>query len=167
MMPFSSKKNSPFNLVPLCFVLCISYFLTSCDSNRVFEENKEIKDYVWKADERIVFDITITDTVSPNNLYVNIRNADDYRYSNIYVFITTTFPNGKFSKDTLECILADDKGHWLGNGLGDIWDNQIPFKKNVRFPEKGKYTIALEQAMRMNELPQIMDVGVRIEKQSH
>jgi len=149
------------------FLLLIFYFsLTSCDSNRVFEENKEITDNTWSVSEKISFETTITDTISPHNFYINVRNADDYPYSNLYLFITTQFPNGKSSRDTLECILADDRGHWLGDGLGDLWDNRIPFKKNVRFPALGKYTFTLEQAMRIDQLPQISDVGIRIEKQS-
>ena len=68
------------------------------------------------------------------------------------------------SNDTLECILADEKGKWLGTGIGDIYDNQIPFKKNVLFPKKGKYKFEIEQGMRTDIVPLIMDIGLRIEK---
>jgi len=80
------------------------------------------------------------------------------------LFIKTVFPNGKFSNDTLECVLADEKGKWLGTGLGDIYDNQIPFKRNVRFPMAGTYRFEIEQGMRTETVPLIMDVGLRIEK---
>ena len=165
-MIFSNLKRVISKQYTLYLVLCTSYFFTSCDPNRVFEENKDIPKYIWISGDKKEFSIPISDTVSPHNIFINVRNSDDYKFSNIYLFITTTFPDGKISKDTLECILADDRGHWLGDGLGDIWDNQIPFKKNVRFPSKGNYTIALEQAMRPDEIREIMDVGVRVEKQS-
>lgn len=141
--------------------------LSSCDPDRVFEKNKELPDYIWNANEKVSFDVNISDTLSLHNFYVNVRNADNYPFSNLYLFITTRFPDGKIARDTLECTLANDRGQWLGDGMGDIWDNQIPYKKNVRFPLRGTYTISLEQAMRVNQLPQIMDVGIRIEKQSH
>ena len=153
------KSSSPF------FLLFIFYFLSSCDSARVYEKNQEISDGVWNKDEKISFEVEIADTITPHNFYVNVRNADGYPYSNIYIFITTIFPDHKFSRDTLECILSDETGKWLGNGLGDIFDNQIFFKKGVRFPGRGKYTFVMEQAMRADELPLIMDVGLRIEKQ--
>ncbi len=139
-------------------------FLSSCDKNRVFEENKEISNYVWDVKDVKTFDVLISDTVTPNNFYINVRQADSYAYSNLYLFIKTTFPNGKFSHDTLECILANVEGRWLGKGLGDIWDNQIPFKKAKKFPIKGKYSFQIEQGMRLSKLSQIMDVGIRIEK---
>jgi gliding motility-associated lipoprotein GldH len=68
------------------------------------------------------------------------------------------------SNDTLDCILADEKGKWLGSGIGDIYDNQIPFKRNVRFPLPGTYSFEIQQGTRKDDIPLIMDVGLRIEK---
>jgi gliding motility-associated lipoprotein GldH len=93
-----------------------------------------------------------------------VRNAGGYQFSNLFIFFTTTIPSGKMERDTIEITLADETGKWLGDGLGDIWDNRQLFKSNFRFPEKGTYTFTLEQAMRVNPLPQIMDVGIRIER---
>jgi gliding motility-associated lipoprotein GldH len=139
--------------------------LTSCDSKRVYEKNVDIPEYIWDKDKPIYFDVPITDTVSFHNVYINIRNASGYGFSNIYLFLDTKYPNNTISRDTIECILADPSGKWLGNGSGDIWDNQILFKKNVRFKQLGTYKFRYEQAMRMPKLPMIMDVGLRIEKQ--
>ena len=55
-------------------------------------------------------------------------------------------------------------GRWLGDGLGDIFDNRILFKEGVKFPQAGEYRFELFQAMRINPLPGIMDAGIRIEK---
>jgi gliding motility-associated lipoprotein GldH len=38
------------------------------------------------------------------------------------------------------------------------------FKKNVRFPLAGKYHMDVEQAMRMEQLPGILNAGIRIER---
>ena len=162
-------------------VLCKSYnFLTvgivlffcmGCDSNRVFEENRKIENGVWNVLDTISFQVEVTDSNNPQNIYINVRNSGMYAYSNLFMFITTTFPNGKTSKDTVECILADSK-HWLGSGLGDIWDNQILYRSKVRFPLLGRYTFTYEQAQRsgkkafIEDLPGILDVGIRIEKQN-
>lgn len=149
----------------LAYLVIISVFaLSACDSSRVYEKNKGIPGEVWKIEDTVSFETEIADTATPHNLYVNVRNADGYPYNNIYLLVYTTFPNGKIARDTLECILADETGKWLGDGLGDIFDNKILFKKNVRFAQAGKYTFSLQHAMRLNELPLIMDVGIRIEK---
>ena len=145
-------------------VLLILVFLSSCDRSRVFEENRKIENSVWLASKPVTFNFEVTDTVSRNNFYINLRNGDDYPYMNIFVFITTRFPNGKTSVDTLECFLADQRGKWLGSGLGDIYDNRILFKENKAFPIPGKYEVEIAQAMRQEELPSIYDVGFRVAK---
>lgn len=146
----------------LASVLVVLY--TACDSQRVFEKNTELPDYVWDKNNILKFNVDIQDTISPHNLYINVRNSSSYQYNNLFLFVTTRSPKGAVVKDTVELTLADAKGQWLGKGLGDIWDNQIPYKTNVRFPFKGTYTFELEQAMRNAKLPFIMDAGIRIEK---
>ncbi len=138
--------------------------MTACDANRVYEKNITIPDNIWNKDNVLTFDVDINDTISTHNIYVNIRNASHYQYSNLYLFINTTAPSGASIRDTFECILADESGKWLGSGLGDLWDNQIPFKGNVRFPLSGVYRFDMVQAMRGEKLPFIMDAGLRIEK---
>ena len=144
-------------------MMCVLFF-TSCDSARIFEQNQEIPESGWAQSNVVKFDVDIKDPSTPANFYINVRNADGYPYGNVFLFIKTVFPNGKASKDTLECVLADDKGKWLGTGAGDLYDNQIPFKRNVRFPMAGIYHFEIEQGMRPESIPLIMDVGLRIEK---
>ena len=139
-------------------------FLTGCDPNSVFEKNIKLPDNRWEQKNIVELQVEITDTITPHNLYINVRNAGGYQFSNLFIFFTTQTPSGKMERDTVELTLADETGKWLGEGLGDIWDNRLPFKHNFRFPENGTYTFKLEQGMRFDPLPQIMDIGIRIEK---
>lgn len=147
----------------LAIILCLLVF-TSCDSNRIYEQNETIPESGWNTDDVKKFEVEIKDPATPVNFYINVRHADGYPYSNLFLFIKTNLPGGKASVDTLECMLADEKGKWLGSGVGDIYDNQIPFKRNVRFPQAGKYVFEIQQGMRTDGVPLIMDVGLRIEK---
>ncbi len=152
------------NVFLSCFLFLVSCFFTSCDSKRIYDKNVEITGNTWNAADKLKFEVEITDTVSGNNVLINVRHGGLYPYSNLFLFINTTFPNGKTTRDTLECPLADERGKWYGDGLGDLWDAQILFKRNVRFSQSGTYTFEFEQAMRVEQLPGIMDVGLRIEK---
>ena len=147
----------------MLFLISLMVF-SACDDNRVFEENVGIPDNVWNQSFVPKFEIDIQDTMSYHNFYINVRNADGYPFRNLFMFITSTTPNQAPIRDTFECILADEQGRWLGDGLGDIFDNQILVKKGVRFPKAGTYTFEIEQGMRMEDLPLIMDVGIRVEK---
>jgi gliding motility-associated lipoprotein GldH len=149
-----------FLLIYCAFLLLFS----SCDPKRVYDKSKKIANAEWKIGEQLKFDVQIDDTLSYHNFYINVRNSGDYSYSNLYFFINTVFPDHKISRDTVQCILADENGTWLGKGLGDLKDNQILFKKGVRFPKAGLYSFELEQGMYDTTLVGISDIGIRIEK---
>jgi len=147
------------------WVLTILFFiLVSCDSRRVFEENIAIENGKWNANKKMCFEVPILDTSSAYNVYINIRNEMDYPYSNLYLFLKTKFPDGRIAMDTLECLLADLDGRWLGSGIGSVKFNQFLLQKGVYFREKGRYRFEVEQAMRVGELKGIKDIGLRIEK---
>jgi gliding motility-associated lipoprotein GldH len=110
--------------------------------------------------------VEVTDTMKGYDFYIDLRNEGTYPYANIYMFVNTTFPSGKSARDTVECILADHSGRWLGSGLGDVLDNHILFKENIRFPNKGTYRFEFEQGMRTASLPSILDLGISIETHS-
>lgn len=138
--------------------------LTACNPSALFDEYQEIPDAAWPADKPLVFTVQIPDTVTGHNVYINLRNASHYPFSNIFLFLNTRFPDGQIDRDTLEIMLASPEGQWLGDGLGDIWDNRILFKQNVSFPQKGEYRFEISQGMRLDPLPGIMDAGIRIER---
>ncbi len=151
-----------FVLLMALGLLGISF--VSCNKNVVYSKYETLPEEGWRADHKLSYDIDITDANALNNVFLTVRHADSYPYSNLFVFLTTLYPDGKTTLDTLECVLANPKGEWLGDGAGDIWDLKKVLKKNVRFSQVGKYKFTFEQGMRANPLPLIMDFGMVIEK---
>ncbi len=159
-----------------CFLKSILFFgilfgIISCNKNIVFTKYERIDENTgWAKNQLLKFDFDSKDTNQLHDVYINVRNAESYPFRNLFMFLHTTYPNGTKVTDTIECILADDRGKWLGSGMGDLYDNSILFKKNARFKQLGKYNFAFEQAMRygdknsLDPLPLIMDVGITIEK---
>jgi len=142
----------------------LALWLTACNKNKVFESNVTIPNMSWSMKEAVKFDFEIKSTQTAYNLFVNVRNTESYPYKNLWLFIRTKTPSGKVEVDSLDCKLADDTGKWLGDGAGEIWDNQIKFKQRVGFPETGKYTVEIQHGMRSEPLPAIMEVGLMVEK---
>lgn len=154
----------------LIYVIIFIGFI-SCNKNVVFSEYKSIpEDKGWAVNNKIALEAELMDTISKHDVYINIRHADLYPYRNLFLYLHTKYPSGVLKTDTLECLLADEKGNWLGSGAGELWDHSIPFKRNTRFPMSGKYTFTFEQAMRYGDqpaidpLPFILDIGLTIEK---
>ena len=136
--------------------------LTACARDAFYEENQNIPSGSWKQHDTLYYNIQVTDTMHYFDFYLNVRNRTDYRYRNLYLFVTTRFPGGGKSLDTVQCLLAAPDGKWYGKGMGSIKDCRILFKQGVRFPHGGTYLIGIEQAMREKELRGISDVGIRI-----
>jgi len=130
----------------------------------MFQETREVPNRIWEVGNTFRFDVEVVDTMKGYDFYIDLRNGSAYPYANIFMFVNTTFPSGNSARDTVECFLADKSGRWLGSGLGDILDNHILFKENVRFPNAGTYSFEFEQGMRTENLPEILDVGISIEK---
>lgn len=142
----------------------VAIALISCDRNGVYEENITTSKSIWATSDIAKFVAPINDTLSYHNIYLNIRNTTDYPNSNLFLFVAITSPVGVTQLDTVECFLADDQGKWLGKGFGFIRDNQIPFKRHVRFPQKGEYKFEILQAMRTDSLIGVASVGIRVER---
>ena len=138
--------------------------ITSCNKNIVYSKYKTFDNNEWHARDKAEFEFEITDTQTLNNISLMVRHADSYPFSNLIVFVTSKYPDGHVTKDTMEIVLATHKGEWQGSGAGDIFDFKVPVKKNVRFPLAGKYQFIFEHGMRADPLPMVMDFGLEIEK---
>lgn len=154
-------KNLFFLLLLSAVVLATA---TSCDKKRVFDSYSEIGPEGWPGDSVKIFPFTIADTVRLHRLYINLRNRTSYNYSNIWLFIEVQSPGSKILSDTVQFILADSAGKWLGKGFAGIIDNRLPYLNNFYFPQPGEYRISIRHGMRQEVLKGISDIGIRIEK---
>lgn len=155
--------------IVLLFVLVVG--LTSCEKNRVFDAYKSIPDGTWHKDSIMKFSVSSNDTLSKNNIYINLRNNKDYDFSNLFLIVGIEFPNHYQIIDTLEYEMTSLEGRYLGNGMTDVKENKLEYKTNVTFPVSGIYQFRIQHAMRKTKsiegleyLNGITDVGLQIEK---
>lgn len=150
---------------------CIVFLsLASCDSKRVYDEYQTVPK-VWNKNEVISFTVKAPDSTKPYNLFVNLRNTSDYKYSNLFLIVEMNFPYGKTLRDTLEYKMTAPDGTFLGTGFGSVKENKLWYKEGVVFNEGGEYTVNIQHVMResgkvdgVENLEGITDVGFRIEK---
>jgi len=144
-----------------CVIIIIIF---SCNNGGFFGEYKTIPHAMWHRDSLVVFQIPVSDTLQNHNLYIDVRNDIDYKYSNLWLFIEIIQPGDtKAVIDTFEVTLADPTGKWLGHGFGGVKTNEILFKPNVYFPVSGNYEIQIKQGMRGKQLEGITEIGFRVE----
>jgi gliding motility-associated lipoprotein GldH len=144
--------------------ITIVMFSYGCNSGVSFADSVSIPSEEWTLENVPHFEADISDTISLQNIFFTLRTGSSYPFKNIYLFVTTTSPAGKIISDTLQYIIADDKGRWYGKGFGDIHELKLPFKQGVYFPVKGTYSFKIRHGMRTETLKGVYDIGLRIEK---
>ena len=75
------------------------------------------------------------------------------------VVVSETFPLREAARAGL--VVRVDSAYRF---LHDRIQAKVLYKLHNRFPAAGRYSMRLEQAMRMEPLPAVMDVGVSVER---
>jgi len=136
--------------------------------SNIYEKNIGLPACKWKEKFEPSFVFDITDTISSYTIFLTMRHTDAYPYSNIWLNVKTTKPGEKnYSTAKIEIPLAEADGKWIGYGMNEIWEHKAPLTPGggpVHFSAKGEYKISLQQIMRTNPLPEVMSVGIRLEK---
>jgi gliding motility-associated lipoprotein GldH len=163
------RRTSRLPLVAVIFC----FLITSCDSKSVFDVYKSVPNQ-WHKDSVVSFNFKAPDTIKNYDLYVQLRNTNGYKFSNLFLIVELNYPNGKAVKDTLEYKMAAPNGELLGSGFSDLKENKLwfrGFKTPFQFEEEGDYTINIQHAMRNNgevngikNLEGITDIGFRVEQ---
>ncbi|MCL4161860.1 UNVERIFIED_CONTAM: hypothetical protein GTU68_054753, partial [Idotea baltica] len=96
------QKNSVLIFLGIAF---LGFF--SCSEKAVFSEYQSLSNSAWKANKKKIFQFKIKDTISPKNMFINIRNNSQYQFSNLFVITSLKFPNGTEIVDTLQYEMAD------------------------------------------------------------
>jgi gliding motility-associated lipoprotein GldH len=149
-------------------LLLVLFLFLSCDKKRVFDEYKTVGNS-WHKDSIVSFDLPELDSTKRYNLFLNLRNNNNYPFNNLFLIVALELPNGFTKVDTLEYLMANPDGTLLGDGFTDLKESKLFYKEKVKF--RGKYKVNIKHAVRENgkvqglkELAGITEVGFRIEK---
>lgn len=152
----------------LLFIFC-TILLVSCDKNRVFDQYKSVGSF-WHKDSIVSFDIPQLDQTKKYDLFVTLRDNNDYPFNNLYLIVSMKQPNKTTIVDTLEYQMAEPDGTLMGEGFTDVKESKLFYKENVPFNLKGKYRVSIQHANRqtgkisgLTNLPGVSEVGFRIE----
>lgn len=144
-------------------IFFVSIMLISCSYNNEVVSMNEVNG-TWDKKKELLFTMNIEDTSTPKNIIFVVRNNNDYPYSNIRFIVNFTEVKTKNKKvDTLNYVLAQPNGEWIGKGFGDTKETLFQYKLNYKFPANGDYSIGVIQAMRADNLIGIEDLGLKIE----
>lgn len=94
------------------------------------------------------------DSASTGQLMLAVRHLEEYPYRNIWLEVRV----GARRPDTVEIELADRYGHWLGTGMGLLYQREVPIGRYV-CPDS-VIPVAVRHVMRADTLRGIESVGI-------
>ncbi|WP_298222315.1 gliding motility lipoprotein GldH [Flavobacterium sp.] len=160
-----NRRNNFLYFLGMLSLFC---FVVSCDKKRVFDEYKSVGKS-WDKDSVVSFDLPKLDPKKQYNLFVNIRDNNDYPYNNLFLIVALEQPNKMTLVDTLEYQMANEDGSLLGYGFTDVKESKLVYKELMTF-KPGSYKVHIRHAVRqtgkvvgVKKLDGITEVGFRIE----
>lgn len=153
----------------LCLIALMFLGLASCGVKSPYYQKQEaVPGAQWDYKFQPVFKVDIPDTQSLYRFYLLVRHDEAYPNANLWFRLKMKAPgDSTFSEGVrIEKDLADPKGEWLGRGMGGIWEHKIPLSMQdaPTLKKAGRYEFKLEQIMRSNPLPSVLNVGLIIER---
>lgn len=149
-------------LAGLTACLTASLLLSACGHDTVLSRSEALPQAGWARKTAVPFEFDIQDTARSYRLDFSVRHDQEYPFMNAFFLIYTTFPNQQVTIDTLECILADYRGKWTGQGVGRYKAADFVLKSELYFPMSGHYRMEVKQALRMDTVKHISHIGLHI-----
>ncbi len=157
--------------IKILFVLIFTVIFLGCNDNIIYREFINLGNS-WSLNKkaRFTIDKTFFNIENEYDIYIHLRNNNEYQYNNIFLIGSIKDSINIIEKDTLEYTMADSEGRWLGKGFLSLKESKLWWKSNFRFPEVNTLTFEIQQATRKNgsqyqdkELKGIIDIGVSLE----
>ncbi len=147
----------------ICFLLICN--LHACDSLGISEQLISFENQTWPAAQKPLFQIEVADSNASYLIYFVIRHSESYPYKNIWVSYGHQFPGEqKQSFQNKNLALSDDATGWYGAAMDDVIEQRILLTPNPIKIEPGTCSFQIEHLMRMELLPQVLQVGIRLER---
>jgi gliding motility-associated lipoprotein GldH len=153
-------------LKKLVYIIIISSLFVACNKINVYEKRVTIPNHTWDKSFVPTFTFNNNAADKTNYLFAIVRHTNNYPYNNIYVKLT--IKNAKDSSITKEINIPLTKSNankeWANKGMDDIYEIKYPLAPFAG--DAGKYTFTLENIMRDNPLPEILNIGLRLERKN-
>ncbi|RYM35802.1 hypothetical protein ERX46_02060 [Brumimicrobium glaciale] len=143
-------------------VLGLFTFLQSCGEQPYFDQVHNFDDKSWDKKDTAIFIVDVQDSLTNHDFIISLRTTTDYMYSNLWIYVWVTAPDGSTSKVAQKIPMARPDGSWVGRVSGSLVESRLRFDSKP-FPIKGEYVFKMVNATQEKSITDVMDIGLRIE----
>ena len=153
------KKSLFFLLLIICLGSCSApYHLEFTEFSQGWK-NTEPAEFNFKGD------------LTSKNMSLILRHNNDYDYANIFLITELSSTHSLTQTDTLEFLLSNPSGQWLGDKKLTLIECKLPYKQSVILVKDSLYSLKVRTSMRLNDhvkpianLEGIIGLGLLIEE---
>ena len=142
-----------------CILLALVFF--SCGEKPIFSKKIDIGG-TWTYTNKLEFPFEIQDIDKSYDLILELTYGTNFNYQNIYVKITTEYPDQHIDEDILSLNLTNGMGLFLGNCNSSKCDIALLLQEKFKFNESGQYTITIYQNGREEVLEDIYAAELKL-----
>lgn len=145
-------------------VILLAVILTGCQQKIAYYQYRSIPETGWQRNDTLSFAVETADSARMYRMDLEVRNRNDYPYRNLAVGIAVTTPDSlSLPTDTLQLLLADEAGHWIGRGQSNLYQYTAA-AGGIHVHCPGTYRIRVFSLLPDSILPGLNDIGIRLER---
>ena len=146
-------------------LITLVFALTSCNKNKLYDEfNRDFSDNRWEASDVKSFEFENKQSEGICVLKLHIGHVRGFQFKEVPLEVEIIVPDGKMEILPVTMKLIDESGKDIGDCTGDICD-VFQTIKTFQNLEKGKYKVAVKSKFAGPYLPNVLGVGIVVEKQ--
>ena len=145
-------------------LFALVFVLTSCNKNEVYDEfNRDFTDNRWESKDVKSFEFENMQSEGVCELKLHFGHISGFQFKEVPLEVEITTPDGKAEILPIVLKLIDESGKDIGDCTGDICD-VFQTIKTFETLENGKYKVAVKSKFTGPYLPNILGVGIVVEK---
>lgn len=147
-------------LIGLAILVCV----VSCNQGEAYYKFLPIPKNEWGKSQEICFLLDSSSIAANRNYAISLELTHNinYQYKNLFLVVEHTLQDSVPARDTLELVLIDDFGKWLGTGNGATRQLSQLYKTNIKIDTTLHNEITIRHAMQNLKLKGIEKIGLKI-----
>ena len=158
--------TSKIKVMRIKFVLFVLMFIfLSCNKNILHDDfDSNFENNRWEENDVRVFEFENKQSNEACDLKLHFGHISGFQFKEVPLEVEITHPNNKVEILPIVVKLIEESGKDIGDCTGDICD-VFQTIKTFEILEKGKYKVAVKSKFTGPYLPNVLGVGIVVEKQ--
>ena len=146
-------------------LIALVFVFLSCNKNKVYDDfDSSFDNNRWDASDVRVFEFENKQSEVVCDVKLHFGHISGFQFKQVPLEVEIKVPDGEMEMLPVTIKLIDDSGKDLGDCSGDICD-VFQTIKTFQNLEKGKYKVTVKSKFEGPYLPNVLGVGIVIEKQ--